>query len=95
MGHASSHLRNRLLILKELIGGNHGDAIPRANLVAERAADAAGQIDGADLKDHFVPRPGNDMDAIDRADGHAGFAAGAHVFVEEGEDFGEFFLGHF
>ena len=80
--------------MQELIGGNHGDAVPRADLVAECAADTAGEIDGADLKDHLVTWAGNEMDAIDRADGHAGFAAGAHVFVEESEDFGQLLLGH-
>jgi len=41
-----------------------------------------------------VARAGDDVDAIDGADGHAGFAAGAHVFVEEGEDFGQLLFGH-
>ena len=77
-----------LLVLKELIRGDHRNAVPRADLVAQRAADAAGEVDGADLEDHLVARAGDDVDAIDGADGHAGFAAGAHVFVEEGEDFG-------
>src|SRR5882762_9191291 len=89
------HLRNRLLILQELIGWDHRDAIPRADLVAEGAADAAGEVDGADLKNHLVARAGNEMNAIDGADGHAGFAAGAHVFVEEGEDLRKLLLSHF
>jgi len=80
--------------LEELIGGDHGDAVPGTDLMAESAADAAGEVDGADLEDDFVARAGDDVDAIDRADGHAGFAAGTHVFIEEGEDFGEFFLRH-
>ena len=98
IGHGSQnrsrHLRNRLLILQELIRWNHRDAIPRADLMAEGAADAAGEIDGADLEDHFVARAGDDVDAIDGADGHAGFAAGTHVFVEEGEDFWQLLLRH-
>src|SRR5205814_2041967 len=43
-------LRLGVLVLQELIGRQHGDAVPRADLVAERAADAAGKIDGADLE---------------------------------------------
>ena len=95
MGHASSHLRNRLLILKELISGDHRDAIPRANLVAERAADASWQVDRADLKGSFVPRAGDYRDAIDGTDHHARLAAGAHVLIEQGENFGQLLLGHF
>jgi hypothetical protein len=91
----SRHLRDRLIVLEELIGRNHGDAIPGADLVAEGAANAAGEIDGADLEDDLVARAGDDVDAIDGADGHAGFAAGTHVLVEEGQNFGELFLGHY
>ncbi len=36
--------------MQELIGGEHGDAVPGADLVTETTADATGQIDGADLK---------------------------------------------
>src|SRR5687767_11631161 len=58
----SRHLRHGLLVLKELIGGDHGDAVPGADLVTERTADAAGEIDGADLKDDFVARARDDVD---------------------------------
>jgi len=44
-------LFDRVFVLEELIGGDHGDAVPGADLVAEGAADAAGEIDGADLKE--------------------------------------------
>jgi len=37
---------------------------------------------------------GDDADAIDGTDHQTGFAAGAHVFVEEGQRLGEFLLGH-
>ena len=70
------------------------NAVPGADLVAEGAADAAGQVDGADLKGQLVARAGNGADAVDGADDQAGLAAGAHVLVEQGQDFGELFLGH-
>ena len=35
-------LRTGLFVLEELVGGDHGDAVPGADLVAEGAADAAG-----------------------------------------------------
>jgi hypothetical protein len=87
-------LRNRLGVLEELIGGDHRDAIPRADLVAEGTANAAGEVDGADLKSGLVARAGDGADAVNGADDQAGFAAGAHVLVEKGEDFGEFLFGH-
>ncbi len=90
----SRYLRNRLLVLEELIGGDHGYTVPWADLMAEGAADAAGEIDGADLEDVFVARAGDQRDTIDGADGHAGFAAGAHVFVEEGKDLRQLLLSH-
>ena len=62
--------------------------------MAEGAADAAGEVDGAGLEGGGVARAGDDADAIDGADDHAGFAAGTHVFIEEGKGFGKFFLGH-
>ncbi len=83
-----------VFVLQELIGGEHGDAIPGADLVAEGAADAAGEVDGADLEGDLVSGAGDDADAIDGADDEAGFAAGAHVFVEKGQRLGEFLLGH-
>jgi hypothetical protein len=88
-------LLHRVLILQELIRGDHRDAIPRADLVAERAADAAGEVDRADLKRQLVAWAGNEADTVHRADGHARLAAGAHVFIEEGEDLGELLFGHF
>ena len=78
----------RVRVLQELVGWNHRDAIPRADLVAERAADAAGEVDGADLEDRLVAMTGDDADAVDRADRHARLAAGAHVFVKQRESFG-------
>ena len=87
-------LRHRVLILQELIRRQHRDAIPRAHLVAQRAPDAAGEIDRANLKRQLMPWARNDADAVDGADGHARFAAGAHVFVEQRQSFGELFLGH-
>ena len=83
-----------ILVLEELVGRDHRDAIPRADLMAERAADAAGQVDGADLKSRFMAWAGDRADAIDRTDGHTRFAAGAHVLVEKGQNFGEFLLRH-
>jgi hypothetical protein len=52
-------LRHGLIILQELIGGNHRDAVPGADLVAEGAANAAGKVDGADLEDVFVAWAGD------------------------------------
>ena len=87
-------LLDHILVLQELIGGDHGDAVPRADLVAQGAADAAGEVDGAGLEGGFVPRAGDDADAVDGADDQAGFAAGTHVFIEKGKSFRKFFLGH-
>ena len=77
-------LFRRLLVVQELVGGDHRDAVPRADLVAQRAADAARQVDRADLEALLVARARDEVDAVDRADGHARLAAGAHVFVEQG-----------
>ena len=54
---------DRVFVLEELIGGDHGDAVPGADLVAERAADAAGEVDGADLEGGLVAGAGHDADA--------------------------------
>ncbi len=62
--------------------------------MAEGAADAAGEVDGAGLEGGGMARAGDRTDAVDGADDEAGFAAGTHVFVEEGKSFGKFFLGH-
>ena len=43
-------LRFGVLVLDELIGRDHRDAVPRAHLVAQRASDAAGEVDRADLE---------------------------------------------
>ena len=83
-----------LFVLQELIGGDHGDAIPGADLVAEGAADTAGEVDGAGLEGGGVARAGDGADAVDGADDEAGLAAGTHVFIEQGKSFGKFFLGH-
>jgi len=88
------HLWDRLFILKELIGGDHGDAVPGADLMAERAADTAGKVDGANLERELVPRAGDDANAIDGADRHAGFAAGAHVLVKQRQRFRELLFRH-
>ena len=87
-------LLDRLLILQELVGRNHGDAVPRTNLVAQRATDAAGKVDGADLKGGLVAMPGNDVDAVHRAHDQARFAAGAPGLVEQSQCLGELRLGH-
>src|SRR5438552_2503708 len=82
-------LRLGVFVLKELIRRQHGDAVPRTNLMAQRAADATGEVDGADLERLLVPRAGDCADAIDRADDQARLAARAHVFIEQGQNFGE------
>ena len=87
-------LRHSLLVLQELIRRDHRDAIPWADLMAQRAADAAGEVDGADLERLLVAMAGDGADAIDGADDQARLAAGAHVLVEEGQDLGEFLLCH-
>ena len=87
-------LRNGIRVLQKLIRRQHGDAVPRADLVAERATDAAGEVDRADLEDALVAGPGDGADAIDRADHEARLAAGAHVLVEERQDLGELLLRH-
>ena len=87
-------LLDRLFVLHELIRGDHGDAVPGADLVAKRAADAPGEIDGAGLEGGFMARAGNRADAVDGADDEAGFAAGTHVFVEQRKRFGEFLFRH-
>src|SRR3954467_1420663 len=78
-------LRRRVGILEELIRRQHGDAVPRANLVAQRAADAAREVDGADLEDALVAVAGDRADAIDRANDEARLAARAHVLIEQGQ----------
>ena len=90
----SGQLRRRLLVLKELIGRDHRDAIPWTNLVAQRAADAAGKVDRADLECRLVTRAWHGADAIDRADRKTCLTAGAHVFVEKGQCLGKLFLCH-
>ena len=90
----SLQLLHRVLILQELIRRDHRDAVPRADLVAQGAADAAREIDRADLKRQLVARAGDDLDAIDGADAHAGLAAGAHILVEQCQGLGEFLLRH-
>ena len=87
-------LRFDVVVLQELIGRKHRDAVPRADLMAERAADATREVDRADLKRLLVTRTGDGADAIDRTDAETGFAAGAHVFVEQRQNFWELFLGH-
>ena len=91
----SRQLLFSILVLQKLIRRDHGDAIPGADLVAEGAADTTGKIDGADLKGQLVPRAWDDADAVDRADRHAGFAAGAHVFIKQRQNLGELLLGHY
>src|SRR5438034_655983 len=62
--------------------------------MAQRAADASRQVDGADLEDVFMAVAGDHADAIDRADRHTGLTAGTHVFVKQRENFGDLLLGH-
>ena len=88
----SRELRRRLLVLEELVRRDHRDAIPRADLVTQRAANAAGEVDRADLKGGLMARAGNSADAIDRAYRQTGFAAGAHVLVEQRQSFRKLFL---
>jgi len=45
-----------VLVLQELIRRDHRDAIPRADLVTQCAADASGEIDRADLKGGLMSR---------------------------------------
>src|SRR5437868_2241390 len=91
---ASLQLLHRVFVLQKLIGGDHGDAIPWADLMAQRAADAAGEVDRADLERQLMAWAGDDADAVHRANRHARLAAGAHVFVEKGKGFGELLLSH-
>ena len=60
--------------------------IPGANLSAKLASDADVEVDGADPhRIARVPRIGDVIDAINRANRHAGVTAGAHILVEDGE----------
>ena len=86
-------LRDGLFVLEELVGGDHGDAVPGADLVAEGAADTAGEVDGADLEAGLVARAGDGGDAIDGADGQAGFTAGAVIGVDDRQFLRNFFAG--
>lgn len=64
----------------------HRDAIPRANLGTKLAPDTASHVDRADA--HGVKRivgVANLIDAIHRADRHAGLAAGAEILIQHGE----------
>ncbi len=87
-------LRLHIVVLDELIRRKHRDAVPRADLVTERTADAAGEVDRADLKRLLVPRAGDRADAVDGADRETGLAAGTHVFVEQRENFRKLLLCH-
>ena len=87
-------LRRRVLVLQKLVRRDHRDAVPRADLVAECAADAAREVDRADLEALLVARAGDEVDAIDRADRHARFAARAHVLIEQGQNLRKLLLRH-
>ena len=84
-------LSGRLRVLEELVGGDHRDAVPGADLMAEGAADAAGEVDRADLEGGLVARAGDGAYAIDGTDGEARLAAGAVVGVDDGDFLREFF----
>lgn len=75
--------------VENLVGGDHGDDIPGADLGAEGAADAAWEVDLTGLHDGLELRSGDGVDAIDGADGNAGLAAGAKVFIKNCESFRE------
>ena len=90
----SRQLRLGVLVLEELVGREHRDAVPGANLVAEGAADTAGEVDRADLVDLLHARPRDRADAIDGAHHEARLAACAHVLIEQRENLGELLLGH-
>ena len=71
---------------QNLIGGHHGNHIPRANLSAKFASDADVEVDGTNPhRITGLPGVGNMIDAIDWTNGHTGVASGAHVLVEDGE----------
>lgn len=84
----------RVVVEKKLVGREHCDAVPRADLVTKRAPDTSGEIDRAHLMNLLHPRPRNRANAIDRAYHETRLAAGTHVLIEEGENFGELLLSH-
>src|SRR5205085_11016138 len=80
------------LVGEHFLGGDHGDAVPGADLRAQLAPDAAVHVDRADA--HGVAgmlRVVDFVDAIDGTDGDAGFTAGADVLVQNGQLFGSLF----
>ena len=81
---------------QDLVGGDHGDHVPGADLGAELAADADVQVDGADAHGVAGVRGVGDLvDAVDRANGHSRIAARTQVLIEDRKLFGKFFLfGH-
>src|SRR2546423_24209 len=76
-----------LLVLQKLVRRQHRDAIPRADLMAQRTPNAARKIDRANLKCALVAWPRDRADAIDGADTQTRLAARAHVLVEQGQNF--------
>ena len=85
---ASDEDRGGFFVGEDFFGLDHRDDVPRADLGAELAADAALEVDGADAHGIAGVLGIVDLvDAIDRADGDAGVTAGAEVLVEDGELF--------
>lgn len=83
-----------LFLGNDLIGRDHRDDVPRAYLRTQLAADADLKIDRADThRIAGVSRIANLVDAVDRADRHAGITPRAKVFIEHRKLFWEF-LAH-
>ncbi len=87
------HQGRQFRFLKNLIGRNHCDDMPGANLGAEFAANTNDQIDRADS--HGVTRNrgvGYFIDAVHRADRDTSVAAGTQILIKDCQLLGEFLL---
>ena len=74
------------------VGGiDHVDGVPRAPAFAQGAADAAFQVDVHERLDGRLVLARHLVDAIDRTDFDAGFAAGAVVGPDDGQFLRELF----
>ena len=63
--------------------GNHRDGVPWANFLAEKTANTARLVDDAGRVERRQFRARLFIDAVDRADRNADFAAGATIRIDD------------
>src|SRR5262249_25671262 len=87
-------------MLCDVDGVHHVDGVPRAPALAQRAADAALEVDVHEPLDRGLVLAGHLVDAVDGPDLDAGLAPGAVIGPYDGQLLGEFLacltraLGH-